>query len=144
MDRQCLFVIDWVTLVDWFVDDIQDAAEGFGVNWYLDGRVGIDCLLAVHQTVGGVYGDGANFGLVQVLGDLEYDQVIIGLDVQCVQNVWQVGIEVYVDDCVCDLGDRVDVVGGYDGFFFFDCYQCAVQMVLVFEMILMSFLVMEV
>ena len=103
----------------------------------------VDRLLAAHQAVGGVHGDGADLRLAQVLGDLEHDQAIVGVDVQRVQDVRQVGVEAHVDDRARDLGDRADVVGGHDGSLSFDCGRRAAWTASAPEMISMSSLVME-
>ena len=121
MDRQGQLVADRAALVDRLADDVQDAAERLGTDRHGDRAAGVDRLLAAHQAVGGVHGDGADLGLAEVLGDFEHDQAAVGLDMQRVQDVRQIGVEAHVDDRARDLGDRADVVGSHDGSLSFDC-----------------------
>jgi peptide chain release factor 1 len=114
MDRQGLLVADWTALVDRLADDVQDAAECLGADRHGDRAACVDRFLAAHQAVGGVHGDGADLRLTQMLGDLEHDQAIVGLHMERVQDVRQVGIEAHVDDRARDLGDRADIVGGHE------------------------------
>ena len=114
MDRQGQLVADRAALVDRLADHVQDAAERLGTDRHGDRAAGVDCLLAAHQPVGGVHGDGADLGFAEMLRDLEHDQPAVGVHMERVQNVRQIGIEAHVDDRARDLGDRADVVGGHE------------------------------
>ena len=121
MDRQGQLVADRAALVDRLADDVQDAAERLGADRHGDRAAGVDRLLAAHQAVGGVHGDGAHFGFAEMLRHFEHDQAVVGVHMQRVQDVRQIAVEAHVDDRARDLGDRADIVGGHDGIPSFDC-----------------------
>jgi hypothetical protein len=114
-----LLVVDRTALVDRLANHVQDAAERLWADRHGDRPPGINGLFAAHQAVGRIHGDGAHFGLTQVLGHFQHQLAAAGVHMQRIQDVGQIGIEVHVDDCARDLSDRADVVGGHDEYLSF-------------------------
>ena len=81
MDRPLLRGLDRASLVNRLADHVHDAAQGLVADGNRDRLAGIDHLLAAHQALGRIHGDGAHRALAEMLGDFEHEPValIVGL-----------------------------------------------------------------
>src|SRR3546814_9286816 len=59
-------------LVDRLADHVDDAAEHLRADRHGDRPAGVGHLLATHQALGRVHGDGADHAFAEVLGNLEH------------------------------------------------------------------------
>jgi hypothetical protein len=103
--------LDGPAFVNGLSDDIHDAPKRPAADGDHDGGAGIDDLLAPHETLGTVHGNGADTVLPEMRGDLE-DQPAASevLNLEGVQNGGQVlRFELHVDDRTDDGLDGTDL-----------------------------------
>ena len=111
MDRPALLVRNGTGLVHRLADDVDDASERAVADRHRDRLAGVRHLLAAHEALGRVHGDGAHGVLAQVLGHLEDEPLVAVLGLERIQDCRQVAIELHVDDGAHDLADTTDYVG---------------------------------
>lgn len=99
VDRVSLLRLDWSSLVNWLTNNVDDTAQGLTANRHGDRSTSVGDRLASDQTVSTVHSNGSDGVLTQMLGNLQ-DQVLVAvLQLQSVENGWQVTIlEVDVND----------------------------------------------
>lgn len=98
MDGSVLVGLDGAALVDGLTDHVDDSAEGLGADGHQDGGAGVDDALASDQALSGVQGNGSHVVAAQVLSDLKDKSVLGSLDFECVEDGWELSVEVDVDD----------------------------------------------
>jgi len=108
MDGACLLVRHRTRLVDRLADHVDDAAERTLADRHRDRQAGIDHLLAAHQALADVHGDGAHGVLAELLRHFQDQPVALVVGFQRVENRRQVVLEMHVDDGADDLGDMSD------------------------------------
>ena len=97
MDRPLLGGLDRASLVHRLADHVHDAAQGLVADGNRDRLAGIDHLLAAHQALGRIHGDGAHRALAEMLGDFEHEPVALIVGLERVQDLRQVLGELHVD-----------------------------------------------
>ncbi len=105
-----LFGLDRASFVDRLANDVDDAAEQAGTDWHRDGEARVGHLLAAHQALGDVHGDGAHRRFAEMLGDFEHQPVVAVLGLERVQDRRQVAFELHVDNGADDLSDLAGCV----------------------------------
>eukprot|EP00341_Mesodinium_pulex_P006742 CAMPEP_0116906706 /NCGR_PEP_ID=MMETSP0467-20121206/12673_1 /TAXON_ID=283647 /ORGANISM="Mesodinium pulex, Strain SPMC105" /LENGTH=432 /DNA_ID=CAMNT_0004581591 /DNA_START=204 /DNA_END=1503 /DNA_ORIENTATION=+ len=105
VDGHELVGLDGAARVDGFPYHIDDAAQGGGSDGDHDGGAGVADLLAAHQSVGSVHGDGPDFVVAQVLSDFEHQSVFGAIHLQSIQNLGQSRFKFYVHYCPDYLTD---------------------------------------
>ena len=108
--------LDGAGLVDRLADHVHDATQAFIAHWYRDGLAGVGHVLAAHQTLGAVHGDGAYRVLAEVLGYLEHQALTVIAGFERVQDLGQVSVELHVDDGAHHLADFADLVRSHVSF----------------------------
>jgi hypothetical protein len=112
MDAAALLGLDRPGLVHRLADDVHDAAQRLLADRHRDRLAGVDHLLAAHQALGGVHGDGAHGVLAQMLGDLEHQAVAVVVGLERVHDLGQMALELHVDHGARDLADAPDGAAG--------------------------------
>src|SRR5262249_39857119 len=110
MNGPAVLVRDGPRLVHRLTDDIHDAPQRAVAHRHRYGLAGVGDLLAAHQALGRVHGDGAHRGLTEVLGDLEHQPLIAVLGLQRIENGWQSTIELDVDNRAHHLANASDFI----------------------------------
>ena len=98
-------------LVDRLADHVHDAPERAVADRHRDRLAGVGDLLAAHQALAGIHGDGAHGRFAEMLGDLEHQPVALVLGLERVEDRRQMAFELHVDDGADDLGDVSDCIG---------------------------------
>ncbi len=111
MDGAGAFGGDRAGLVHRLADHVDDAAEHRLADRHDDRLAGVADLLAAHETLGRVHGDGAHGVLAQVLGNFEHQAAVAVLGFERVQDRRQMVFELHVDDGADDLSNLSDCVG---------------------------------
>ena len=109
--------LDRAGFVDRLADHVHDAPERLVADRHRDRLAGIGDVLAAHQTLGRVHGDGADGVLAEMLGDLEHEALALVLGLERVENFRQMPVELHVDDGAHDLANATDVVRGHSVLF---------------------------
>jgi hypothetical protein len=112
VDRKGHLLADWSTLIDRLTDDVDNASKELVTDWDIDRSTLINHLLATLKTLGGIHSNSADGVLTKMLSDLEHDANVVVLDLESIQNVWELAIELDVDDGTNDLGDGASTGGG--------------------------------
>ena len=103
MDRPPLCGLDRSRLINRLADHVHDAAQGLLANRHRDWLTGIDHLLAAHQPISYVHGDGAHSVLAEMLGDFEHEAVAVIVGLERVEDFWEMLGELHVDHGAHDL-----------------------------------------
>ncbi len=101
--------LDGARLVHRLADHVNDAPERLGADWHGDGAAGVGDLLAPHQALGRIHGDGAHGVLAQVLRDLEHQARAVVLGLERIEDRRQLIVELHVDDGARDLVDATNI-----------------------------------
>ncbi len=92
-----------------FADHVDDAPERAVADRHRDRLAGVGDLLAAHQALARIHGDGAHGQFAEVLRNLEHQAVALVLGFQRVEDRRQMIVEMNVDDGADDLGDTSDI-----------------------------------
>jgi hypothetical protein len=111
VDRAPLLGGDRPGLIDRITDDVDDAAQRSIADRHRDRLAGVGNLLAAHEPLAGIHGDGAHGRFAEMLRDLEHQAVALVLGLERVENRRQMPFELHVDDGADDLGDVSDWIG---------------------------------
>ena len=87
MDRPPLCGLNRARLVDRLADNVHNAAQSLFADRHGDRLAGIDHLLAAHQPISYVHGDGAHGLLAEMLSDLEHEAVAVIFGHERVQDL---------------------------------------------------------
>src|SRR5262249_29285976 len=82
--------------------------HGVAADGPRDRLAGVSDLLAAHEALARVHGDGAHRRLAEMLGDLKYQAMALILRLERVEDGRQMPFEVHVDDCADHLRDVPD------------------------------------
>ena len=104
MDWQELVGLDGASLIDWLADDVDDPAEGLWSDWHHNWVASVSNLLASDESLSGVQSDGTHVVSTKMLGDLEDESVLGTLDLESIEDWWEVAFELDIDDGTDDLG----------------------------------------
>ena len=105
MNWQKLVGIDGSLLVDWLTDDVDNSSEGLWSDWDHDWVSGIFDILSSNESLSGVQCNGTHVVATEMLGDLKDESVFNTLDLEGVQDWWEVTLELHIDDGTDDLRD---------------------------------------
>mmetsp|Transcript_2155 Transcript_2155/g.4907 ORF Transcript_2155/g.4907 Transcript_2155/m.4907 type:complete len:511 (-) Transcript_2155:15-1547(-) len=106
MDGQDVLGVDRSALVDGLSDDVHDTSQGLATDRDLDRLSRVPHLLASHESLGGIHGNGTDGVLSQMLRHLKNETDLVVLDLQGSQDRRQVAAgELNIDDGTNDLGD---------------------------------------
>ena len=103
MDRPPLCGLDRSRLVNRLAHHVHDAAQSLLADRHGDRLTGVDHLLAAHQAIRGVHGDGADCVLAEMLGDFEHEAVAVILGLERVEDFRKMFGELHVDHGAHDL-----------------------------------------
>ena len=117
--EQRRFGVNWVrlcsanraTFVDWFTDDVHDAAKGHWANRHRNLRASVANWLTTGQTLGRVHSDRAHGVFAQMLRNFKDQAVAVIVGFKRRQNRWQLASEGDVDNSADDLADTSSRAG---------------------------------
>ncbi len=110
MDGAMLVRLYRARLVHRLADHINDAPERLRADRHLDRAASVRHLLAAHEALGRVHGDGAHRILAQVLRHLEHEARAVVFRLQRVENCREVIVELHVDDGARHLPNATNTV----------------------------------
>jgi len=91
VDRAKLDTLDGTPLVDWFTNDIHNAAQSTLPDRNLNGGTSVDNLLSPDETLGTVHSNGSDRVLTKMSSDLKDETAATEvLDFESIENRWQV------------------------------------------------------
>ena len=105
MDGAGGFRIHRTSLVHGLADDVDDAAERAVADGHHDGGARVGHGLAAHEAFRRVHGDAAHGAFTQMLGHFQHEARALVAGLQRVEDLWQMALELHVDDGADDLGD---------------------------------------
>mmetsp|Transcript_56200 Transcript_56200/g.99315 ORF Transcript_56200/g.99315 Transcript_56200/m.99315 type:complete len:236 (-) Transcript_56200:2-709(-) len=113
VDGIILLRVNRATLIDGFANDVHDAAKRALANWNRDRLAHVNNFLAAHQTLGRVHRNRADSALSEMLSDFKNEADLVALDLERVEDRWQVAVvELNVDDGTDDLSHLAKLCGG--------------------------------
>ena len=99
------------TFVDWFTDDVHDAAKGHWANRHRNLRASVANWLTTSQTLGRVHSDRAHGVFAQMLRNFKDQAVAVIVGFKRRQNRWQLASEGDVYNGADDLADASSRAG---------------------------------
>ena len=96
-------------------DHVHDAPKRLVADRHRDGLASVSHVLAAHEALGGVHGDGADRAFAQMLGDLEHQALALVGRLQRIENFGQMPVELHVDDGAHNLANLTDFIRGHSG-----------------------------
>ena len=103
MDWVSDFGFDWASLIDGVSNDVHNPAEGLWPDGDTDRSSGINDFLTSDESLCGVHSNCSDSGVSKMLSDLEDESVFDSLDLECVEDRWDVSVELHVNDGTNDL-----------------------------------------
>ncbi len=110
VDRATLGRLDVAFFVDGFANNVHDAAQCGVTHWDRDWRACVFDALAANQTFGRVHRDGTHGVFAKVLSHFEDQFLAVVFSYNSVEDLWQVILELHIDDGADDLCDFADCI----------------------------------
>ena len=110
MDRSGFICLDRAALINSFAYHIHDAAKGFRTDRHANGIPRIRHFLSADQTFGRIHGNCPDSVFTQMLRHLQHKPLAIILTMQCIQDIGEFSLKLYVYDGAQYLGDFADIL----------------------------------
>ena len=105
MDGHEFVSLNGTLLINWLTNDIDNSSKGATTNGDGNRSTSVDDILASNETLGGIQSNSSDVVTTKMLSDLKNESIVDTLDLEGVEDRWELALELHIDDGTNNLRD---------------------------------------